>query len=92
MSTNTAESPETYSEMFTEYLARQRWITAAEAPLVFHIRQLCNRLDQAGPDGTAAMSSAYLQAFSRLDRRRPGASSDGSLTDPQQTSIYDHID
>lgn len=80
----------TYSEMFAEYVAASPWITPAESPLVFHLRKLCVQLD-ANPDAPAAVSSAYLQAFSRLDKRRPGAPSSGP-TDPDQTSIFDHLD
>jgi hypothetical protein len=80
-----------YSTMFREYLAGQNWIGAAEVPLVFHLRRLCQQLD-ASPDAPAAVSSAYLQAFSRLDRRRPGGSPGGALDDPGQTSIYDHME
>lgn len=81
-----------YVEMFEAYLETQAWVTPAELPLVFHVRQLCAALDAADASATAAMSSAYLQAFTRLDRRRPGSGPGGALTDPAQTSIYDHID
>lgn len=89
-----ATAPEedlSYTTMFREYLAGQKWIGAAEVPLVFHLRRLCQQLD-ASPDAPAAVSSAYLQAFSRLDRRRPGGSPGGALDDPAQTSIYDHME
>lgn len=80
-----------YARMFQEYLDGQKWIGPAEVPLVFHLRRLCQQLD-ATPDAPAAVSSAYLQAFSRLDRRRPGGSPGGALDDPNQTSIYDHLE
>ena len=80
----------TYSEMFAEYVAASPWISAADAPLVFHLRKLCVQLDST-PDAPAAVSSAYLQAFSRLDKRRPGAPT-GGASDPDQTSIFDHLD
>lgn len=81
----------TYSEMFSEYLsAETAWIGSAELPLVHHIRKLCQQLDAAGID-KAAMSSAYLQAVERLDKRRPRKVAPADR-DPGQTDIFDFID
>lgn len=92
----TASLPEfeTYSDMFRDYLGEADWITSSELPLVHHIRKLCQQLDNAGMD-KAAMSSAYLQAVERLERRRPRPSGGGAAgpgDDPDQTTIFDHID
>lgn len=83
----------TYSETFQEYLDSQDWIGAAEAPLVHHVKALCRRLDAAGLD-QAAMSSAYLQAIERLNKRRPGPRNSGGSDggDPAQSDIFDFID
>lgn len=78
-----------YLEMFQEYVAGQPWIGPADRPLVFHLERLCRQLDR-DPLAPAAVSSAYLQAFSRLDRRRPGST--GPDPDPAQTSIFDELD
>ena len=79
-----------YTEMIEEYVKGSTWIGPAELPLVFHLRQLCRQLDNNGLD-KAALASAYLQAFSRLDRRRPDAKPiPGDL--PGQSSIFDHIE
>jgi hypothetical protein len=79
--------------MFEEYLAGQDWIGPPEVPLVFHLKRLCAQLDR-DPLAPAAVSSAYLQAFSRLDRRRPGAvvPGDGLTPAGAQRSIFDPID
>lgn len=79
-----------YLAMFREYIEGQDWIGPAERPLVFHLERLCIQLD-ANPAAPAAVSSAYLQAFSRLDRRRPGGAP-GPAEDPAQTSIFDELD
>jgi len=79
-----------YADMFEEYLGGSKWIGPAETPLVFHLRKLCRQLDAEGLD-KAAMSSAYLQAFSRLDKRRPGAPPAGDGFGPQ-SSIFDELD
>lgn len=84
----------TYGAMMDEYLQAQRhWIGPAQQPLVFHMRKLCQKLD-ANPDAPASLSSAYLQAFRRLDLQRPGntqpAGSAGDL--PGQGSIFDELD
>lgn len=92
MSTQTGEEQKDstgYAEMLAEYEQTATWIGPADLPLVFHLRKLCAQLDAAGLD-KAALSSAYLQAFSRLDKRRPGAKPDH--TDPHQTSIFDELD
>ena len=82
-----------YLEMFEDYLAGQDWIGPAETPLVFHLKRLCQQLDR-DPLAPAAVSSAYLQAFSRLDRRRPGAqpAGDGLIPAGAQRSIFDEMD
>lgn len=84
-----------YGEMLREYLEEQRaWITPALRPLVFHLQRLGKRLD-ADPDAPVAMSSAYLQAFSRLDKNRPGATpqpGDGLVPVGDQPSIFDPMD
>lgn len=84
----------TYTAMFNEYRREQRaWLGPAQTPLVFHLAKLCAKLD-ASPDAPAALSSAYLQAFQRLDRQRPGhtqpAGAAGDL--PGQGSIFDELD
>lgn len=90
MTDNLDDSP-TYSEMFSEYLGTEKaWIGPAELPLVHHIKKLCQQLDEEGLD-KAAMSSAYLQAVERLDKRRPRASRPADAPDWQST-IFDHID
>jgi len=83
----------TYSETFAEYLDSQsEWIGPAEALLVHHVRALCRQLDRDGLD-KAASASAYLQAVERLDRRRPRPGGGGGQpVDPDQTSIFDHLD
>lgn len=83
--------PAGYVKMIEEYIETQDWIGPAELPLVFHLRQLCQQLDAGGLD-KAAQSSAYIQAFSRLDRRRPGAPPPVPGDLPGQTSIFDHMD
>ena len=96
MTTQTAETPATddglggYAEMFEEYVAGSPWITPAELPLVFHLRKLCRQLDASGLD-KAAMSSAYLQAFARLDKRRPGAVDAGDGLGPQLGFTFDEM-
>ena len=86
----TVQRAETYSDMFAEYLDEQHWITPAHLPLVFHLRKLCAQLDDGGLE-KAALASAYLQAFSRLDRHRPDARpTPGDL--PGQGSIFDELD
>lgn len=83
--------PATYAEMFEEYVAGQSWIGPADLPLVFHLRQLCTQLDSGGLD-KASQSSAYLQAFSRLDRRRPDAPKPPEGWHPDQSTIFDEMD
>lgn len=81
-----------YGAMLAEYLEGQPWARAAEhLPLVFHLRKIGRALDAAGPDATAAMSSSYLQAFYRLDKRRPGATPP-TEEERGQTSIFDELD
>lgn len=84
-----------YLGMFREYVAGQRWITPAHTPLVFHLERLCRQLD-ANPDAPAAVSSAYLQAFTRLEKMRPGSTLAGNgdgLTPPgAQRSIFDEME
>lgn len=86
-------SEETYSAMLADYLDGQGWIGPADLPLVFHLKKLCAQLDRDGLD-KAAHSAAYLQAFTRLDKRRPGAqpgpADDGGI--PGQTNIFDFLD
>lgn len=90
MSENLEDFP-TYSEMFAEYLGTEKaWIRSAELPLVHHIKKLCQQLDADGLD-KAAMSSAYLQAVERLDKRRPRATRPADQPNGQ-TSIFDFID
>lgn len=90
-----AKFPETYVEMFDEYLSEQDWITSAERPLVFHARKLCQQLDSAiaADDQTlAAKDGAYLQAVNNLAKRKPGAAKPaggGADPIPGQTSILD---
>lgn len=69
--TEIAADSGTYRAMFEEYLAEQNWITPAERPLVHHITALCRQLDHQGASASAALSSSYLQAVERLDKRRP---------------------
>lgn len=90
MNDNLAAFP-SYSDMFAEYLDTEKaWIGSAELPLVHHIKKLCEQLDTEGLD-KAAMSSAYLQAVERLDKRRPRKVAPADR-DPLQTDIFDHID
>lgn len=84
----------TYKAMLDQYLRDQRhWIGPAQTPLVFHLRKIGAKLD-ANPDSPASLSSAYLQAFHRLDRQRPGntqpAGAAGDL--PGQGSIFDELE
>ena len=83
--------PASYTEMLEQYVGGQDWIGPAELPLVFHLRKLCAQLDADGLD-KAALASAYLQAFSRLDKRRPGAPQPPEGWHPNQTTIFDEID
>ena len=99
MSTETTDSAEveTYSEMFDAYIFEQDWIGPADQPFVFHVRQLCRQLDSrvaAGAEVKAATWSAYLQAMTRLDRRRPDPtpSGDGLVPEGAQPSIFDTMD
>lgn len=80
-----------YVEMLAQYEAEQKWIKPADLPLVFHLRQLCTQLDSAGLNN-AALAGAYLQAFARLDKRRPGASAPVPGDLPGQGSIFDELD
>ncbi len=84
----------TYGDMLREYLRDQRhWIGPAQRPLVFHLLKIGQQLD-ANPGAPASLSSAYLQAFRRLDLQRPGnkepAGAGGDL--PGQGSIFDELD
>ena len=85
----------TYAGMFAQYLEDQNlWIGKAQQPLVFNIRNLCQRLD-AEQAGSASFESADLQAVSRLDRQRPGNQAAGVAGDPKgagQGSIFDELD
>lgn len=90
-----ADDVPTYGAMFASYLVAQKdWIGPAQLPLTHHIRKLCQKLD-ADPDGPAALSSAYLQAISRLDRQRPGNTQpkpgDGLSPAGDQPSIFDEL-
>ncbi len=80
-----------YKEMFEDYVSASPWIKSAELPLVFHLRKLCRQLDAEGLD-KASLASAYLQAFSRLDKRRPGAAPTLSDGMGPQTSIFDELE
>ncbi len=85
----------TYSEMFSEYVqAESTWLKSSD-PLVFHLRKLCGVLDQqlkTDGEATGPMNTAYLQALTRLERKRPTgpAPSGGPLEG--QTSIFDELD
>ena len=84
----------TYAAMLDQYLRDQKhWIGPAQTPLVFHLRKIGAQLDER-PDAPASLSSAYLQAFHRLDRQRPGATAPaGAAGDlPGQGSIFDELD
>lgn len=92
----TTEKMPTYSEMFAEYVAAEDWIKPAD-PLVFHLRKLCAVLDKQlsnTGEATGPMNTAYLQALTRLDRKRPGASPgpSGGGELPGQSSIFDELD
>lgn len=87
----TAPDDETYAGMLAEYLGGATWIGPSELPLVFHLRKLCRQLDADGLD-KAALASAYLQAFARLDKRRPGAPPPVPGDLPGQGSIFDELD
>lgn len=66
------EQPETYVGMFDQYVTSLGTINAADRPLIFHARKLCQQLDTmiVGKGSTdAAKDSAYLQAVERLHRR-----------------------
>lgn len=88
-----SEPDPTYLSMFREWVQESTWIGPAERPLVFHLERLCKQLDR-DPLAPAAVSSAYLQAFSRLDRRRPGATDpgDGLVPPGAQRSIFEEMD
>lgn len=89
--TESAETPDDYSKMFTEYLNQNPWATSAEHMLfVFHVRSLCRRLDEDGL-GNAAMSGAYLNAIRALENRR-GDGKKAAGSDPDQVDIFDFLD
>ena len=65
--------------------------------LIHHAQVLARKLDRAGDEAPAALSSAYLQAISRLERMRPGAVSQGDDGDGltpagKQPSLFDPIE
>lgn len=76
----------TYSAQVSAYLAAQDWIGPAEALFAHHVRALAAKMDA---DPTAALHSAYLQAISRLDARRPTARG-GAEAMPGQSDIFDY--
>lgn len=85
----------TYAKTIQDWLEANSW-AKTYATLVHHAQVLARKLDKAGDDAPAATSSAYLQAISRLERMRPGASQAGDdgdgLTPPgQQPSLFDPI-
>lgn len=85
------EDPLSYAAMLREYLDGQTWIGPAQQPLVHHLKVLCRKLDR-DPEAPASLSSAYLQAVSRLDRQRPGAAPAVAGDLPGQRSIFDELD
>lgn len=90
----TTETMPTYSQMFEEWSAGETWIVPAD-PLVFHLKKLCAVLDaQLAKSGeaTGPMNTAYLQALTRLERKRPGATPPpGGEQLAGQTSIFDEM-
>ena len=76
----------TYSDQVAEYLAAAQWMRPADALFAHHVRALAARMDN---EPTAALHSAYLQAISRLDARRPD-NTGGEL--PGQTGLFDYVD
>ncbi len=89
--TESAKIPETYLEMFEEYLAESEWARdLAHKLVVFHVRKLCRQLDDGGID-KAAMSGAYLNAVKELEKRRPGARPPVPGDLPGQGSIFDEL-
>lgn len=79
--------PAGYATMFKEWVVDQTWITSADKPLVFHIRQLCVQLDRGGAQA-AAMFNAYLNATEKLNNRKP-ADAETQPQLPGQTSLLD---
>lgn len=70
------------------------WV-AKFGPLLHHARTLAKRLD-ADPGAPVALSSAYLQAITRLEKMRPasagGPVGDGLNPPGQQGSLFDPME
>lgn len=86
----------TYVQALQDWRAANPW-SATYGTLIHHAQVLARKLDRAGDDAPAALSSAYLQAISRLERMRPGAPAEGDdgdgLNPPgRQPSLFDPID
>lgn len=75
-----------YSAQVADYLAEQTWISGKDKLFAHHVRALAARMDN---EPTAALHSAYLQAISRLDARRPD-NTGGEM--PGQTGILDFME
>lgn len=83
----------TYRSELAAWEAENTW-SSKYRPLVHHARVLARKLD-ADPDAPASLSSAYLQAITRLERFRPGAAGpvgDGLTPAGQQPSIFDAME
>lgn len=89
----------TYVAAFQLWETANAWC-AKYGTLVHHARVLARKLDRAGDEATAATSSAYLQAISRLERMRPGAAQDddddgdgdGLKPHGRQPSLFDPME
>ena len=68
--------PAGYVASFQEWEKDNATWTAKLGPLVHHARVLARKLD-ADPDAPVALSSAYLQAFTRLEKMRPASAGGG---------------
>lgn len=78
--------------MFEEWVSENAW-AARYTPLVFHLRKVCATLDAQHRDkgeATGPANTAYLQALTRLEAKRPGATPEpGGQQLDGQTSIFD---
>lgn len=83
----------TYADELAAWEAENPWCTKYR-PLVHHARVLARKLDR-DDDAPASLSSAYLQAITRLERFRPGAAGDagdGLTPAGRQPSIFDAME
>lgn len=94
--TDPSDSDPTYVDALRDWIAANAW-SATYGTLIHHAQVLARKLDRAGDEAPAALSSAYLQAISRLERMRPGAvqvgdDGDGLRPPGQQPSLFDPME